>query len=103
MDDFGNVGASGVPSREPFWPWLLRSLEAEVGRRDGSVGPVSDRHLRAVEDVQRELLQRRGLAGHDYSRQRVSKSTVLEVAIELLHAHVFGGRRMPQGQDRPHR
>lgn len=59
------------------------------------MGPVSERHLRALEDVRSELLYRRGLVERGYSRRQVSLSNLLETAIELLYAHVFGGRRIP--------
>ena len=88
------MGASGVPSREPFWEWLHRSLDQERGRKTAGVGPISERHYRALEDVRYELLARRKITRHGYSRQLVSRSTLLEVGVELLYAHVFG-RRMP--------
>lgn len=77
-----------VPSREPFRSWLHRSLTRDRDPKTGSVGPISERHIEALEDLRRELLK------HGYSRRQLSNRSLIETAVELLYAHTYDGRRV---------
>ena len=77
-----------VPAKEPFRAWLHVSLARERAPKTGSIGPISERHLEALEELRRELLQR------NYSRRQLSNGNLIETAIELLYAHTFDGRRV---------
>lgn len=81
--------ASGVPSRESFWPWLLRALGQERAAKTASLGEISERHRDALDDIRQELLRR------GYSRGRASAANLIETSIDLFYAHVFDGRRLP--------
>lgn len=77
-----------VPSREPFRAWLRGSLIQERDPKTASIGPVSERHLEALEEMRRELLK------HGYSRRQLSNGNLIEAAIDLFYAHTFDGRRV---------
>lgn len=77
-----------VPAKEPFRAWLHVSLARERDPKTGSIGPVSERHLEALDEAKRELLK------HGYSRRQLSRGNLVETAIELFYAHVFDDRRV---------
>lgn len=87
-EEGGRFVPCDVPASEPFRAWLRVSLNQERSPKTGSIGPISERHLDALEDLRRELLK------HGYSRRQLSNGNLIETAIELLHVHAFDGRGM---------
>ncbi len=82
----GRDDVHGVPSRESFRSWLPRPLDQERAPKTASLGYISEQHMEAVADIRRELLRR------GYSRRQLSNTNLVETALELLYAHVFGHR-----------
>lgn len=76
----------GTPSHREFGIWLDRRLSHDRSPRK-RIGPrVSEAHLDGLDDIGRELRCSTG-----YPARFLSRPQLVEVAIDLLHEHVFEG------------
>ena len=77
-------GGPYTPSGIPFGKWLDRRLRRGRLGKDRSGPAVSSACYEALDEVRRELGERRG-----YSSREISYGNLVEIAVDLLREHVL--------------